>query len=248
MITTFLVYLLLGAAAGGLINGLAGFGTAMLALGFWLQIMPPLQAVSVVVVMSVASGLQGVWLVRHSVLAQPARLARFLLPAIVGIPIGIATLAIVEPKALKLTIAAILLLYGGFFSLRRALPKMTRRTPLIDGLIGFLGGVLGGATSLSGALPTMWCAMRPWTKTETRAVLQPFNVVVLGLTMAGLAFKGAYTWETLKLIAIALPVTLVFAQIGIAIFKRLTDDQFRRLVIALMFVSGVVLMMRELIW
>jgi len=50
------------------------------------------------------------------------------------------------------------------------------------------------------------------------------------------------------LIAIALPVTLVFAQIGIAIFKRLTDDQFRRLVIALMFVSGVVLMMRELIW
>lgn len=248
MPTEFLIYLLLGAAAGGFINGLAGFGTSLFALGFWLQILSPLQAVSMVVVMSVVSGFQGIWLVRRSVLSQPKRLARFLLPAIFGIPLGVAALSIIEPRALKLVIAGFLLLYGGFFTFRRALPKLARPTPVIDGIVGFLGGILGGAASLSGVLPTMWCAMRDWTKSETRAVLQPFNVGVLSLTMVVLAFNGAYTWESAKLMAIVLPVALVCAQIGISIFRRLTDDQFRRLLISVMFISGAVLMLRELLW
>ncbi|AUJ63528.1 hypothetical protein B9057_04035 [Aestuarium zhoushanense] len=240
-------YLILGAASGGLINGLAGFGTALFALGFWLQIMPPIQAVSMVVVMSVASGLQGVWLVRKSIADQPRRLARFLLPALPGIPLGVAALSFVPVGVLKITIAGFMLLYGGFFSLRRALPKLDRPTPIADCTVGFLGGVLGGAASLSGALPTMWCAMRPWPKAEMRAVLQPFNVAVLGLTMIIFITKGAYTWDVLKLMAVVLPITMGFAQIGISIFGRLNDDQFRRLIIGLLFVSGMILMLRELV-
>jgi len=88
--------------------------------------------------------------------------------------------------------------------------------------------------------------MRPWPKAETRAVLQPFNVAVLGLAMIAFAIKGAYSWEVLKLIAVALPMTIFFAQIGIAIFKRLNDDQFRRLIIVLMMLSGLILLLREL--
>jgi len=248
MISDFFVYLLAGAAAGGLINGLAGFGTSLFALGFWLQVMPPLQAVSIAVVMSVASGLQGIWLVRHSIVSQPKRLARFLVPAIIGIPIGVATLAIIEPKALKLVIAALMLLYGGFFSFRRALPKLEHPTPVVDAAVGFLGGILGGAASLSGALPTMLCAMRPWSKSEARAVVQPLNGAMLRPTVVLLAFKGAYTWQVLKMIAFALPVTLLFAQVGISFFKRLSDDQFRRLLISMMFISGLVLMLREALW
>ncbi len=71
---------------------------------------------------------------------------------------------------------------------------------------------------------------------------------MLGLTAVGFAIKGVYDFDTLKLIAVTLPVTLIFAQIGIITFKRLNDDQFRRLIIALMFVSGTVLLARELFW
>lgn len=245
MTLEFTLYLLLGAAAGGFINGLAGFGTALFALGFWLQIMPPVQAVSIAVVMSVFSGVQGVWLVRHNIMAQPRRLLRFLLPALIGVPCGVAALAVLNPTVLKLVIAALLILYGGFFTARRNLPKFTRPTPIVDSTVGFAGGVLGGAASLSGALPTIWCSMRPWPKAETRATLQPYNVAVLGLTAFLFALQGAYGWETLKLIAIALPSTMIAAQIGIFVFKKLTDDQFRRLIIAMMFLSGIVLLIRE---
>ena len=51
-----LIYLVLAGLAGGFINGLAGFGTALFALGFLLQILPPVQAVGLVLVLSVISG------------------------------------------------------------------------------------------------------------------------------------------------------------------------------------------------
>jgi uncharacterized membrane protein YfcA len=114
-------------------------------------------------------------------------------------------------------------------------------------LVGFLGGVLGGAASLSGALPMMWCALRPWPKQETRAVLQPFNVVVLAVTTIHLALKGAYARETLIYLAIAIPAALLAAQLGITVFKRLSDTAFRRLLIVMTLVSGVVLLLREVL-
>ncbi len=241
----FILLLVAGAAAGGFINGLAGFGTSLFALGWWLQIMPPVQAVAIVLAMSVFSGIQGVVLVRQSI--NWPRLGRFLVPAIFGIPLGLYLLTVLDPKYLKLVIAGFLILYGGFFTFRKDLPTMTRPTPIIDGVIGFLGGILGAAAGLSGALPTMWCSLRPWQKAEQRAVLQPFNVTILALSAFLLALQGAYTLETLIIIGVALPVTMVSAQIGIMVFKRLEDDQFRRLLIALMLVSGLVLMIRELI-
>ena len=143
--------------------------------------------------------------------------------------------------------AGFLLLYGAFFTFRRALPNIEKPTPLIDQAIGFLGGILGATAGLSGALPTMWCAMREWTKTEQRAVFQPFNVVILGISAALLAGYGVYDQKVVTSFAIALPVTLISTQVGILVFKKLTDTQFRRLVIALMLVSGIVLLTRELL-
>ena len=246
MSSSIILHIALGAAAGGLINGLAGFGTALFALGFFLTVMPPEQAVAIVVVMSVVTGLQGMWIVRNSILDNPRRLSRFLSPSLIGIPIGVAILTVIDAGTLKLVIAGFLILYGGYFSFRRNLPKFERPTPFVDMVVGFLGGLLGGAASLSGALPTMWCSMRPWPRMETRAVLQPFNVVVLGLTALLLAWRGLYTSETLTMLAIALPIGLVFSQIGITILKRMSDDLFRRLLIVMTFVSGSVLAVREL--
>ncbi|SHM04311.1 hypothetical protein SAMN05444389_10394 [Paracoccus solventivorans] len=247
MTLDYLAVLMAGAVAGGFINGLAGFGTALLALGLWLQIMPAQQAVAVVVVMSVVSGLQGLWVIRGEIRAQPGRLSRFLLPGLVGLPMGVTLLGMVSVLALKLAIAGFMVAYGGFFSLRRSLPRFQRPTPVLDAGIGFMGGVLGGAASLSGALPTMWCAMRPWPKGETRAVLQPYNVGILGVAVLLFALQGIYDRETLLLVGLALPGTLIGAQFGIALFHRLSDAQFRRLLILVMFGSGLALALRELL-
>lgn len=241
-----LVSLLIGAAAGGFINGLAGFGTALLSLGIWLQVLPPWQAVSIVVAMSVASGVQGVWSIRRDLRGRARHLARFLLPALVGVPLGAAMLDSISATMLKLAIASMMLLYGVFFLLRRSLPQVDRPMPVADALIGFLGGALGGAASLSGVLPTMWCALRPWSKRETSAVLRPYSLVILTVAVILFAWQGYYSHDTLILMAIALPATLMASHIGLAVFRRLTDHQFRWLLVWLLFASGILLALREL--
>ncbi|MGI9510313.1 MAG: sulfite exporter TauE/SafE family protein [Geminicoccaceae bacterium] len=240
-----IVFIVTGAAFGGFVNGLAGFGTSLFALGWWLQVMPPAAAVAVSLAMSLINGVQGVWLVRHAM--DKRRLSRFLLPALVGIPIGVLFLDHMNADLLKLIVAIFLLAYGLFFAFRRNLPDLRHPTPILDRIIGFLGGFFGAAAGLSGALPTVWLSLRPWPKTERRALLQPFNMVVLGLAALLLALKGTYDSTVLLAIAIATPAALASAQVGIYVFKRMNDADFRRLLIFLMLASGLVLLVRSVL-
>lgn len=236
-------FLLAGAIAGGFVNGLAGTGTALFTLGFWLQTIPPLEAVAMVLVISIASGIQGMVLVWKTI--RWRRLLRFLLPALLAMPIGLYLLDMIEARALKIIVAVLLITYGGFFSFRKNLPLISKPTNILDAIIGFCAGILGALGGLSGALPTMWCALQTWTKTEQRSLLQPFNIVVLSVAAVLLFFKGAYTVPVLSNLAIVVPTALAGSLVGIAVFKRLNDNQFRRLLIALMLVSGLILLAQE---
>src|SRR4051794_41965708 len=66
--------LLFGALAGGFVSGLAGFGTALMALGIWLYVLPPSLAVPLVLICSVSSQistLPTMWRVLDFKLAVP---------------------------------------------------------------------------------------------------------------------------------------------------------------------------------
>ncbi|MFK7835290.1 MAG: sulfite exporter TauE/SafE family protein [Sulfitobacter sp.] len=247
MTSQTILFLTLGALAGGFINGLSGTGTALFALGFYLVVLEPVQAVAIVALMSILAGLQGLWVVRTEILKRPRRLARFMLPGLVGVPLGLMLLEIIDTSVLRKAIAGLLILYGGYFGFRSALPAFSRKTPVIDAVVGLCGGVLGGAAGVSGALPSMWMSMRPWTKFETRSVLQPFNFALLTTTVCLLASKGAYDRTAINALLITVPVGLFAAQIGIGVFKRLTDTTFRRLLILLTLAMGLGIVISEVI-
>ncbi|MEP1442880.1 MAG: sulfite exporter TauE/SafE family protein [Hyphomicrobiales bacterium] len=245
MTTEVLVFLLAGAVAGGFINGLAGTGTALFTLGFWLQAIPPFEAVAMVLVISVVSGIQGMVLVWKTI--RWPRLIRFTLPALLAMPIGFYLLDHIEAVTLKIVVATLLIAYGGVFTFRTNLPLISKSTFILDAIIGFFAGILGALGGLSGALPTMWCALRTWTKTEQRSLLQPFNMIILSVATVLLYFKGAYTTSVLYNLAIVVPIALIGSLIGIIVFKRLNDNQFRRLLIALMLASGLILLAQVLL-
>ena len=239
--------LVLGATAGGFINGLAGTGTALFALGFFLQVLPPVTAVAIVALMSVLAGLQGLWVVRFAMKEKPARLLRFVVPGLVGVPLGILLLKAIDAETLRIGIAILLIVYGAYFSFRTSLPEFERRTPILDSGIGFVGGVLGGAASVSGAIPGMWLSLRPWPKAATRAVLQPYNVAILSTTVTMLFFRGAYDAAAVKSLFVVLPVGLLASQIGIYVFKQVSDNTFRRLLIGLTLLMGIGILLQLLL-
>lgn len=240
-----ILFLGLGAAAGGFINGLSGSGTALFALGFFLLVLDPVTAVALVALLAVLAGLQGMWVVRKEIFTNPKRLLRFILPGLLGVPLGILLLSIIEASFLRYAIAALLILFGAYFGFRTVLPKFARPTPWLDAGIGLTGGILGGSAGLSGALPMLYLSLRPWPKSETRAVLQPYNMAILCTTVALLFFKGAYDATAVRALLVTIPVGLIATQIGIFVFKRLSDTAFRRLLILLNLVMGLGILISE---
>jgi uncharacterized protein len=86
MSTIALAVLLLGALAGGFVSGLAGFGTALMALGIWLYVVPPPVAVSLVLICSVVAQtatLPAIWRSIDFRLVWP-----FLVGGLAGVPWG----------------------------------------------------------------------------------------------------------------------------------------------------------------
>lgn len=240
-----MLFLGLGAISGGFINGLSGSGTALFALGFYLLVLEPVTAVAIVALMAVLAGVQGLWVVRTEIMTQRARVLRFGIPGLAGVPIGIIVLSFLDASILRLIIAALLIIYGGYFGLRSALPTFSRPTPLVDSGIGLVSGVLGGAAGVSGALPTLWLSLRPWRKAETRAVLQSFNMAILSTTVVLLFARGAYDGTAVRALMVTIPTGLIAAQVGIFVFKQLSDRGFRRVLILLNLVMGLGILISE---
>lgn len=236
-----------GAFIGGFVNGLAGFGTALFALGFFLNVMPPIQAVAIILLMSFISGLLGLWTVRHDIVPNMKPASYLIIPGLCGVPFGVYSLAYVDVDLLRLLVASLLLLYGGYFSFRARLPSLKGDRPIMDMIIGLIGGVLGGLASLSGALPTMWFAMRDRNKHTMRTIIQSFNMSLFVLAIALFWWRGAYDDQQTVLYALmAVSIALLAAKLGIIVFGKLSDYQFRRLLVIMTFISGIIMMARIL--
>src|SRR5712691_7517204 len=101
--------LFVGALAGGFVSGLAGFGTALMALGIWLYVLPPSEAVPLVLICSVVGQswtLPSLWRSFDFTLVWP-----FLIGGLAGVPIGTLLVSYADPNVFKLTIGVFLLLF-----------------------------------------------------------------------------------------------------------------------------------------
>ena len=207
--------------------------------------MPPLDAVITVVIMSLVGGVQGLYAVRNAI--DFGEQLRFLVPALMGIMLGFLYLDAVNIIMLKLLVGSLLILFGGFFTFRKTLPKLTKRYLATDVFVGFVGGLFGMMAGMSGAILTMGCSLYDWNKARRRALVQPFNMIVLGTVLALMIWRGIIDSRMWIIVALAFPFSVIGTQTGIFVFRRLNDRQFQRLLIFLIFASGLVLLGRELI-
>lgn len=237
MTTIALALLFLGAFAGGFVSGLAGFGTALMALGIWLYVLPPPIAVPLVLICSVVaqtSTLPAIWRSIDFRLVAP-----FLIGGLLGVPLGTLLIAHADPRVFKLSVGVLLLIFpvALYFNRRPLAVRFGGR--LADAGIGFAGGILGGLAGLSGALPTLWATVRGWGKDERRGVFQTFNWTVLLAALCLQAGIGFVALEVVWLALLALPATVLGAWLGARVYRVLSDRNFRDVVLGLLFLSGV---------
>jgi uncharacterized membrane protein YfcA len=237
MSTVAFVLLFLGAFAGGFVSGLAGFGTALMALGIWLYVLPPSIAVPLVLICSIVaqtSTLPTMWRLIDFKLVWP-----FLIGGLVGVPLGIVLVADADPRVFKLSVGILLLVFPAALYFNRRPMALSFGGRAADAAIGFAGGILGGLAGLSGPLPILWASVRGWGKDERRGIFQTFNWTVLSAALCLQAGTGFITREVVWLALLALPSTLFGAWLGARTYHALSDRNFRDVVLGLLFLSGV---------
>jgi uncharacterized membrane protein YfcA len=244
MSMTAMTALLFGALAGGFVSGLAGFGTALMALGIWLYVLPPDVAVQLVLICSIIAQtwtLPSIWRAIDFKLVWP-----FVVGGLAGVPIGTLLVAHADPHLFKLSVGILLLIFPAALYFQRAPVALSIGGRVADTAIGFAGGVLGGLAGLSGPLPILWASVRGWGKDERRGLFQVFNWTILTAAFCAQAGSGLVTRETMWLALVALPATIGGAWLGARAYHGLSDGNFRDVVLGLLFLSGITLVWSSL--
>ena len=226
-----------GTLAAAFVTGLAGFAFGMVAASIWLYALMPLQASSLIVAYALLVQGYAVWKLRHSL--DLHRLTPFIVGSAIGIPTGIAVLRWISPLHMRTGVGVLLVAFSLYNLARPKLPEMKHAGRGADAAVGFLNGVLGGATGLGGILPTIWTGLRGWTRDEQRAVFQPTAVATFLLTILALGSAAVITIDTMRLFLIGLPALAVGSAIGWMLYGKLDEVAFRKVVLALLLVSGV---------
>jgi uncharacterized membrane protein YfcA len=234
-----LMIFLCGTLAAAFVTGLAGFAFGMVAASIWLYALTPLQASILIVAYGLLVQGYAVWKLRHSLNLQ--RLAPFILGSAVGIPAGIGALHWTSPVHLRIGVGVLLVSFSLYNLVRPKLPEMKDAGRAADSAVGFLNGVLGGATGLAGILPTIWMTLRGWSRDEQRAVFQPTAVATFLMTILALGGVGAITLDIMRLFLIGLPALMVGSALGWTLYGRLDEVAFRKIVLVLLLVSGATL-------
>jgi len=230
---------LLATFTGALVAGLSGFAFGLVAASIWLYILSPLQTATLIIAFGLIVQGFSVWKLRHAL--DFRKLWPFVLGAAIGVPVGVSVLTWANPAHVRMGVGAFLVLYSLYAYFRPAIPPVTGGGAAADAGVGFLNGVLGGITGLAGILVTIWCGLRGWPKDVQRTVFQPVAVAIFLMSALWIGGKGAITPDTIKLFLIGLPALLAGTWLGLKLFGRLDEVAFRKIVLALLFVSGLVL-------
>jgi uncharacterized membrane protein YfcA len=234
---TALALILAGALAGGFVNGLTGFGTALTALPLFLLAVEPIVAAQLVCAASVVGHLSTLGVIRHAI--DWRRLAPMLAAGLVGVPIGTWILPWLSVPAFKQAVGTVIFAYCAFMLFGAGRIRLAAGGKGAETVVGFAGGILGGIAGLSGALPTMWAALKGWPKEERRVFLQVFNLTILSAMLVASLLQGMVGQRALVAMIVALPGTLVGARLGSVAYHRLDDHRFDRVVLVLLLLAGL---------
>jgi uncharacterized membrane protein YfcA len=226
----------------GLVKGVVGMGLPTVAMGLLGLAMAPAQAAALLVVPSLATN---VWQLAAGprVGAIAKRLASMMVAIAAGTFIGIALLAGASNAATML-LGAVLAVYGlvGLIAPRFHVPR--RHEPWLSPLIGFITGVLTGATGVFVIPAVPYLAA---LDLEPGALLQSlglaFTVSTLALA-AGLIYTGHFHAATGTASVLALLPAAAGMYLGQRIRSQLSPAVFRQWFFGALIPLGIYMVLR----
>jgi len=227
----------------GLIQGLSGFGSALIAVPLLALLLPVQTVVPLMAMLGTAISAFNLMHLRHAVRLQPVMplLAGYLL----GTPVGLFFLT----KAPETAVLGSL----GLFITVYALLSLTGRQPSSTWLrewrigLGAVSGALGAAYSTNGPPVILHVAAhREWEADRRKATLVVFFLISSGITVVAHWASGLVTADVLRWLLWSTPLLFAGTLTGVWLYRRLGEHNYQRVTFGLILATGVVLIARSL--
>ena len=225
-----LALILAGALAGGFVNGLTGFGTALTGLPMWLQAVEPLIAAQLASACSVLGHLTTLPTIWRA--ADWRRLAPMLTAGLIGVPIGTWVLPLISLATFKLGVGAVLIVYCSFMLFAAAACGLPPADAGPRPSWASRAACSAALPALSGVLPTVWRRSRAGPRTSGASSSRPSTSRCSRPCWWPAWCRGWSGSRFLVALGVAVPGTLAGSWLGVRLYRRLDDRRFDRVVLS----------------
>jgi uncharacterized protein len=221
--------------AAAMVQTTTGFGFALLAVPLLSLVVPTETAV----VISASLGLVTIagLAVKERAHGDRVAIRRMLLGAMVGAPLGLLVLEVVSSRQLKFLLAGVIFVFL-LITLRGW--ALTKDNVGVEVGAGLVSGVLNTVLSTNGPPLVMALQARHLPPEQFRGTLAPVVAVTGVITVALFAVTGRYDSEAWVSLLVALPALGLGYLAGTRQHHRFDPAVFRRLVLVLLGVTGMV--------
>jgi len=243
LLTVLLIF-----ALAGFVSGLSGFGFSAVGIAV-LWFMSPTSAIPLLMALSIANQLLSISQLRQDLLPASQWWSHgptaYIVGGACGVPLGVWVMANLPATQLTLATGFVLLVYSIWMVLKpRAI--LIVKSGMMDHLaVGMIGGVIGGFTAFPGAALVVWAGLKNLSKTEQRAIVQPYILAMQVISLLSMVFmrtgdlvSNPFDVTFWLFFLVLLPVVLPMTKLGVLAFKKLTDVNFKNITLGVLAFSG----------
>ena len=226
---------------GAVVLGTAGFGMGLTSVPVMLLVIEP---ETVVLTMNTLALVTYTLVLFHTRSSLPVReMTPISLAGVAAVPFGVYFLSSADASVLRVSIAMLILLLAvvAILNIQRPFPK-----PRIVGpAIGFAVGVMLVTLGIGGPLLVLFLLAKGSLRQELRASTAYYFLLVLAVAVTGYAVAGLFTAERVTLVMVVAVPVLIGYWISTLIARRLNENAFRHVVIAVIVATSVMVLGRE---
>jgi uncharacterized membrane protein YfcA len=219
---------------------LSGFGYALIATPLVAVLVGPKEAVVGLTVAGLLLVAQLASRDRGSVVRRVVLIVT--LAAFVGMPLGLLVLERADERTLTLRIAVAVIAFALLLWRGLRLPER----PATDAVAGFTAGILSTSTGTSGPPIVIALSTKDLLPAQFRSTISTIFLIQGAVSLIGFAAVGRITSDALSVALAAIPGVVVGSIVGERGFRRLDRERFRRVVLAMLLISGVVALIAAL--
>ncbi|OGZ00645.1 MAG: hypothetical protein A2946_01465 [Candidatus Liptonbacteria bacterium RIFCSPLOWO2_01_FULL_53_13] len=220
--------------AASILQGITGFGSALIAAPLALLFIDKTTNVLSLTFVSVALNGFLLWKIRHSI--SRSLFGFLFVSSLVGLPIGLAILKVADIQTLRIVAGSLSILFAALLYLKFIKISQSRFLTILS---GGLAGILHTSISMSGPPVVLLVAGQDINKDEAR---RTFAAFFLAMSLISIALFAASQSLTIKGIAFGIcgiPAAFLGAYVGNKIANTVSHKQYTTLTFLLVCITGI---------